>query len=374
MDPIPLVDLKANYNSMKEEMDKGIMETIKTCYFVGGPEVKEFESKFAEYTGTKHCISCNSGTDALILALKSLKLGPGDEVITQANTFIATTLSISAVGATPVLVDVDDHYMMDLNKLEEKITSKTKAIIVVHLYGCCPNMDRLLEIKNKHNLFLVEDSAQAAGTYYNGKHVGGFGDLGCFSFYPGKNLGAYGDGGAVITNNESYASFMNGWRNWGCGKKKYYHETKGGNSRLDSIQAKVLTIKLKYLDLWNENRRKIAKIYNLLLEKVGDIVLPSFYDFCEPTWHLYVIRTKHRDKLLAYLKTKKIYAGIHYPIPIHKLGAYEGELDHCIGQLPNCEKYAEEMCSLPIYPELNEQQIIYICESIKTFYESINNE
>jgi dTDP-4-amino-4,6-dideoxygalactose transaminase len=367
---IPLVDLKANYNSIKEEMDKGIMETIETCYFVNGPEVKTFEKKFAEFTETKHCVTCNSGTDALILALKSLKIGKGDEVITQANTFIATTLAISSVGATPVLVDVDDHYMIDCEKIESVITEKTKAIIVVHLYGCCPNMDKILEIKEKHNLFLVEDSAQAAGTRYNGKHVGGFGDLGCFSFYPGKNLGAFGDGGAVITNNDVYANYMYGWRNWGCGKKKYYHETKGGNSRLDSVQAKVLTIKLKYLNIWNESRRQNAKLYEILLKNVGDIITPSYYDFCTPTWHLYVIRTKYRDELLEYLKKNNIFAGIHYPIPIHKLGAYKDEMDY-EGKLVNCEKYANEIISFPMYPELTEEKIIYICNHIKTFYKDI---
>ena len=364
MNPIQLVDLKKNYNSIKGKIDEAIKKTIKTCYFINGPEVNKFEKEFANFTEADHCISCNSGTDALILALKALNIHEGDEVIVQANTFIATVLAISNVGATPILVDVDNNFMIDINDIYNKITVKTKAIIVVHLYGLCPDMDIIKSITNKNNLFLIEDCAQASGTYYNKQHVGTIGDIGCFSFYPGKNLGAYGDGGAIITNIEKHAEFIKKWKNWGS-NKKYYHEVKGGNSRLDTIQAAILSVKLKYLEDWNNNRRKIAKKYNKNLTGIGDIILPTYKSYCIPSWHLYVIRTKKRDELLKYLNEHNIFAGIHYPIPIHKLEAYS-ELSH--NKLKNCEIFSEEILSLPIYPELCDDEINHICEIISNFF------
>lgn len=367
MSAIPLVDLKANYKSIKDEVDKELAKTIETCYFVNGPEVAKFEKEFSEYTGTDYCIGCNSGTDALILALKSLGIGEGDEVITQANTFVATILAVSHVGALPVLVDVGESYMMDADKVKEKITSRTKAVIVVHLYGLCADMDAISGLCKDNNLLLVEDCAQASGTYYKGKHVGGIGDLGCYSFYPGKNLGAFGDGGAIVTNNSECHEFIKAWRNWGS-KKKYYHEVKGGNSRLDTIQAAVLSVKLKHLDTWNDARRSIAEKYKERLTGIGDLILPTYESYCTPSWHLFVVRTQKRDELLKCLHDNKIYAGIHYPVPLHKLTAYEEFQETYAGKLPNSEKFAAEMLSLPIFPELTDSQIDRVCITIANFY------
>jgi dTDP-4-amino-4,6-dideoxygalactose transaminase len=362
---IPLVDLKKNYETIKNEVNEAILQTISTCYFVNGTDVNKFESEFAKYTGSRYCQSCNSGTDALYLAFKSLNIGEGDEVIVQSNTFIASALAVSNVGAKPILVDNDDNFMIDCEEIKRKITAKTKALLVVHLYGLCPNMDEIMEIVKENNLYLIEDCAQASGTYYKNQHVGTFGDLGCFSFYPGKNLGAYGDGGAVITNNEKYNDYIKGWKNWGCGKKKYFHETKGGNSRLDSIQASVLSVKLKYLETWNESRRNIANKYCELLQNTGDIELPNYHEFCKPSWHLFVIKTSKRDELLEYMKTNKVFCGIHYPIPIHKLEAYS---EYNSMYLKNVENDSNKIISLPIFPELTLVEIESICGLIKTFY------
>lgn len=362
---IPLVDLKKNYETIKNEVNEAILQTIDTCYFVNGPGVNKFEDEFAKYTGSKYCQSCNSGTDALYLAFKSLGIGEGDEVIVQSNTFIASALAVSNVGASPIFVDNDNNFMIDCDEIKKNITDKTKALLVVHLYGLCPDMDEILKIVKENNLYLIEDCAQASGTYYKNRHVGTFGDLGCFSFYPGKNLGAYGDGGAVITNNEKYNDYIKGWKNWGCGKKKYYHETKGGNSRLDSIQASVLSVKLKYIESWNASRRKIANKYNDLLKNVGDIELPNCYDFCKPSWHLFVIKTNKRDDLLEYMKNNKVFCGIHYPIPIHKLDAYN---ENKSLYLKNVENDSNKIISLPIFPELTSDDVENICKLIITFY------
>jgi dTDP-4-amino-4,6-dideoxygalactose transaminase/predicted dehydrogenase len=366
---IPLVDLKANLARIKDEVKEAMMDVVDNTAFVLGPQVKRFEDNYAKWCGTTHCIGVNSGTDALFLALKFLDIGPGDEVITQANTFVASVLSISNVGATPVLVDHDDFFMIDTAKIEAKITPKTKAIMPVHLYGHMADMDTVLAIAKKHNLKVVEDASQGHGALYKGKRAGSMGDVGCFSFYPGKNLGAYGDGGAIVTNNAELATRIQWWRSWGA-QKKYHHELKGGNSRLDTIQAVVVDTKLKYLDDWNAQRRKVADLYAKKLQGVGDLVLPKTPAETVPVWHLYVVRTAQRDELLKFLNDTGIGAGIHYPIPIHELGAYKEEMSGCIGELPATSANAPKLLSLPIFPELTEAQVDIVVDKCRAFFAS----
>mmetsp|Transcript_113886 Transcript_113886/g.219166 ORF Transcript_113886/g.219166 Transcript_113886/m.219166 type:complete len:739 (+) Transcript_113886:141-2357(+) len=366
---IPLVDLKANYLSIKDEVWAGIGDVLNKTAFVLGPHVKKFEDEFAAWCGNKYCIGLNSGTDALYLAIKFLDIGPGDEVIVQANTFIASVLAISNNGATPVLVDHDEYYMLDCSKLEAAITPKTKAIMPVHLYGHCCDMDAILDIAKRHNLVVIEDASQAHGALYKGRRVGSIGDVGCFSLYPGKNLGAYGDAGCLTTNNEELATRINWWRNWGA-KKKYHHELKGGNSRLDTVQAAVLSVKLKYMDAWNGRRGELAAYYTEKLRGVGDLITPCEAPGTKCVWHLYVVRTAKRDALLKYLNDSGIGAGIHYPIPIHELGAYKKEMEAYAGQLPNTSNNAPQLLSLPMFPELTEDRIDIIVGKCKTFFSS----
>jgi len=364
---IPLVDLKANYKRIKGEVTEAMMDVIENTAFVLGPQVKKFEDNFANWCGTKHCIGVNSGTDALYLALKFLDIGPGDEVITQANTFIATVLAISNLGATPVLVDHDEFFMIDCSKIEAAITPKTKCIMPVHLYGHCADMDAVNAIAKKHNLKVVEDASQGHGALYKGKRAGSMSDAGCFSFYPGKNLGAYGDGGGLVTNNEELATRIQWWRSWGA-KKKYHHELKGGNSRLDTIQAVVLDTKLKYMDDWNGQRRKTAAMYDAKLKGIGDLVMPKTPPDTVPVWHLYVVRTEKRDALLKFLNDNGVGAGIHYPIPIHELGAYKEEMKIYDGKLPATSSNAHKILSLPCFPEITEAQVDVVVDKCRAFF------
>jgi dTDP-4-amino-4,6-dideoxygalactose transaminase len=316
---IPLVDLQANLETIRPEIDEAITQLIDTCYFVGSPKVKQFEEEFANFIGTKHCIGVNSGTDALILALKMLDIGPGDEVITQGNTFVATCLGISNNGAKVVLCDIDPlTHLIDPSKIEALITSKTKAIIPVHLYGQCCDMESIMDIAKRHGLKVVEDTAQAHGSMYNEKMAGSIGDAGCFSFYPGKNLGAFGDGGAICTNNSEIARRLVEWRSWGA-KQKYVHDIKGGNSRLDSIQAVVLSVKLKYLNQWNNQRRNASNEYIQRLTLLSkewpndvNLILPKCTgnDPLRHVWHLFVIQVNQRDELLTFLHENNIGAGM----------------------------------------------------------------
>ncbi len=286
-------------------------------------------------------------------------------MITQSNTFIATVLGISAVGATPVLVDCDPNtFMIDVAQVEKAITSKTKVIMPVNLYGFSADFDKLVSLAKKHNCYLVEDCAQSHGALWKGTKTGTFGDISCFSFYPGKNLGAFGDGGAICTNNVKFYEDLRFKRNWGS-VVKYYHDTKGFNSRLDGIQAAVLDVKLKYLDMWNQRRREIAELYTSQLKSVGDVVLPQVPEHVTPVWHIYAIKTSQRDALLKFLNDSGIGAAIHYPIPIHKTKAYE-ELAHL--QLPNCEKNGPLLLSLPIYPELTDEMAMFTVNKVKEFF------
>lgn len=367
---INFVDLKRQYESIKDEIDPAIQNVIENASFIMGPDMKEFEKEFAKFCGAKHCIGVDSGTTALSLAIKAIGIKPGDEVITVPNTFIATTLAVSDVGAKLKFVDIDPHtYNMSPDELEKAISEKTKLIIPVHLYGQCCDMDQIMKIADKHNIPVLEDACQAHGADFKGKKAGTFGIAGCFSFYPGKNLGAYGDGGAVITDDDQIAESIEMLRNYGQ-KKKYYHSLKGHNHRLDSIQAAVLRVKLKHLDSWNRSRNKNAQVYNKHLKKlIGEkVIIPYEHGKGSHIYHLYVIRVPKdkRDGLIRYLAEKDIYAGIHYPIPIHMQDAYK-ELQEHIGKFPLTEKYAEEIVSLPMFPELTEEEIMFVCENIKEY-------
>ena len=365
---IPFVDLQAQYQSPKPEVDKAVQAVMERGDFILGGAVSEFEVQFARYCGVKHCVGVDSGYSALELIMRAHGIGLGDEVITAANTFIASTLAISNAGATPVLVDCDpETYNIDVTKIEAAITSRTKAIMPVHLYGQTADMDAIRSIARDHGLYVFEDAAQASGARYKGRMAGGLGDAAGFSFYPGKNLGAYGDGGAVTTNDPEIADKVRLLRNIGQ-KVKYYHEVKGFNNRLDTMQAAVLRVKLPYLDEWNAERRRAAASYEALLDGLP-VVAPQAADFAEHIYHLYVVRLSEREALMAYLKDQGIATGLHYPIPIHLQPAY-AELGYKRGDFPVTEAYAETIMSLPIFPELSDEKVAYVVRAIRQFYES----
>ncbi len=365
---IPLVDLGAQYHAIHEEIRKSIRDVLSNCNFILGDGVAEFEKTFAEFCDSKYCIGVASGTDALHLALRALGIGGGDEVITAANTFVATALAISYVGARPVLVDVDpETYNLDLRQIESKITPKTKAIIPVHLYGRPVDMNELMSLAERHNLKVVEDACQAHGATWDGRKVGSFGIMGCFSFYPGKNLGAYGDGGAIVTSDEGLYEKLKMLRNYGS-PRKYHHDFIGYNSRLDSIQAAVLNVKLRHLEGWNGKRLTNAKLYNQALDGVGDLVLSNLQGVESHVFHLYVVRTKKRDELLKYLNDNGVQAGIHYPIPIYSLKAYS-DLGQTGSDFPVTERLSREILSLPMYSELTGTQIRKVKDVIVKFFE-----
>ncbi|MDR3554366.1 MAG: DegT/DnrJ/EryC1/StrS family aminotransferase [Syntrophobacteraceae bacterium] len=361
---IPLVDLNAQYQTIREEIDKTVAEVIANSAFIGGPAVKAFEAGFAEYCNAGYCVGVGNGTDALFIALKSLGIGPGDEVITVANSFIATAEAITMTGARVVFVDIDpETYNIDVSKIARKVTSRTKAIVPVHLYGRPADMDPIMEIARKHGLKIVEDCAQAHGALYKGRIAGSIGDIGCFSFYPGKNLGAYGDAGALVTNDEGLAVRARMFANHGR-IGKYDHEQEGINSRLDGLQAAILNVKLKHLPAWTESRRENAALYNKYLQNTS-LILPYETDGLKPVYHLYVVRVPHetREKLQADLKSKGIATGIHYPIALPNLKAY-AYLNHKPSDFPQATKASSEILSLPMYPELSEEQVKFIARSV----------
>lgn len=363
---IPFVDLKAQYRQLKDEVDPAVLAVMQRGDFVLGGAVTEFEREFAEYCHVEHCVGVDSGYSALELMIRAYDIGPGDEVITAANTFIATTLAISNTGATPVLVDCDPQtYNIDASKIEAAITPRTKAIMPVHLYGQAADMDAIVGIARKHGLLVFEDAAQASGARYKGRRAGSLGDAAAFSFYPGKNLGAYGDGGAVTTNDAAIAEKIRLLRNIGQ-KVKYYHEVKGYNHRLDTIQAAVLRVKLPYLDGWNASRRRAAATYAEMLAGLP-IVAPETADYAEHIFHLFVVRVSGgREALMDRLKGAGIATGLHYPIPIHLQPAYV-ELGYKRGDFPVTEAYADEILSLPIFPELDDEKVAYVANAIREF-------
>ena len=360
---IPLVDLKAQYASIKPEVDAAVQRVLDETDFIGGSAVTEFEKSFAAYCGTRSAVGLANGTDALQLSLLALGVGKGDEVITAINTFIATSEAISATGARPVFIDNDPQtYTIDVRKIEEKITPRTKAIIPIHLYGQPAAMDAINEIAARHNLVVIEDAAQAHGASFKGKTVGTLGRLACFSFYPGKNLGAYGDAGAIATNDEALADKVRMLANHGR-LKKYEHEIEGYNSRLDTLQAAVLSVKLRYLRAWTEKRRQNASTYSQLLARAAKIVTPVVHPDATHVFHLYVVRVQHREQVQHALKEAGIATGIHYPIPLHLQPAYK-YLGLPTGSFPVAERFASEIMSLPMYPELSPDQIAFICDTL----------
>ena len=366
---IPFVDLGAQHKEIKEALDREVRRIFASASFILGEEVERFEREFADFCQTKFAVGVANGTDALILALKALGVGPGDEVITVPNTFIATVEAIEHVGATPRFVDIDpDTYNIDTSRIEAAITDKAKVILPVHLYGQPADMDPILELAAKYDLFVIEDAAQAHGACYKGKRVGSFGDVACFSFYPSKNLGAYGDAGAVVTDNEEIAITLQKLRNHG-GIEKYQHDIVGYNSRLDALQAAVLRIKLGYVEHWNEMRRRNAAIYNQLLTEIPQVITPFVLNGAEHVYHLYVIRLTEgdRDKLRGYLQARGIASGVHYPRPVHLTKAF-AHLGYSEGSFPIAEECAKTIISLPMYPHLHQAEIEYIVQSIREFF------
>jgi dTDP-4-amino-4,6-dideoxygalactose transaminase len=367
MTKIPFYDMTRQYRALQPEIDSAVRRVFERAWFILGEEGQRFEETFASYLGAKYGIGVGSGTEALHLALLACGVEPGDEVITVPNTAVPTISAISFANAVPKLVDIDpETFTIDANKLEAAITPLTKAIVPVHLYGQSADLAPVLEIARRHNLKVIEDACQAHGTLYGDRKAGTFGEAGCFSFYPSKNLGAYGDGGFVCTNDAGLADQLRLLRNYGQ-RRRYYHITKGFNSRLDEVQAAILRTKLPSLDESNRRRQQIARYYDELL-KDTPITTPKRAQYGSHIFHLYVIRAPHRDALTAYLAEKEIETIIHYPIPVHLQEAY-GYLKLNKGSLPAAEKAAEEIVSLPIYPEIREDEIETVAECIRNFYQ-----
>ncbi len=352
---IPIIDSKRQYATIQEQAEKEVIEVMRSGQYILGKHNKALEEEMANYVGTKYSVCLNSGTDALHLALRALDIGQGDEVITVAFTFVATTEAIGIVGAVPVFVDIDENtFNMDVNKIEEKITPKTKAIMPVHLYGQPCNMDKIMEIAKKHNLFVIEDCCQAIGAEYKGQKVGTFGDIGCFSFYPTKNLGTMGDGGLATTNSEELKNRMIALRNHG-GAIRYYHDEIGVNSRLDEIQAAILRVKLPYIDSWNKARREHAALYNELFKDFDGVETPKELADTYCVYHQYTIKIENRDEVHKLLQENGIGAMIYYPVPLHlqKVHSYLGLSE---GYLPVTEKNTKLVISLPMFAEITKEE------------------
>ena len=390
---IPLIDLKAQYESLAENLDKAALGVLSSANYIMGKTVTDFEKEFADFIGVKHAISVGNGTDALVLALKSMGIGEGDEVITTPFTFFATAETISAVGATPVFVDVDkETFNIDVTKIEEKITSKTKAIMPVHIFGQSADMDEINEIAKKHNLYVIEDACQAIGGKYKGRKIGTLGDVSCFSFFPTKNLGCAGDGGMIVTDNDEIAIIARALRTHGSGENgqkaynllnnieeeiktaegandtvynplKYYNYLIGFNTRLDAIQAAILSVKLKEIDSWNSKRREIVELYNEALQN-SDLVTPVAKAYNDHVYHMYILQSENREEVLAKLKEAGIATGVYYPVPLHLQKVYKN-LGYKEGDMPVSEYLSHRTFAIPVYPELTKEQIDYIISKIK---------
>ncbi len=366
---VPFLDLKANYAPLRDEILAQITEVLDNTAYVLGPKVQAFEKAFAAKHDVAFCSAVSSGTDANHLALWALGVTHGDEVIIPANTFIATAWGATLCGATPVFVDCDPTtYTIDSTKVEAAITPRTKAIVAVHLYGQAADMEALRRIADKHKLFLVEDAAQSHNALYNGKPIGGLGDICSFSFYPGKNLGAYGEGGAVTTNNPELARKVRMMRDHGS-EKQYYHEMYGHNYRMEAMQGAVLGVKLKHLDEYTTERRRVAARYNELLKGIDGITLPFERSNGRHVYHLFVIQTSQRSELQQFLQEHEIGTGLHYPVPLHMQECF-AHLGYTQGQFPVSEKLGNECLSLPMFPEMTDDQIVYVCDHIKQFVAS----
>lgn len=359
---IPIVDLKAQYHSIKEEIQNAITGVLESSQFILGKEVAAFEAEFASYCGTAHAIGVNSGTSALHLALLAAGLGPGDEVITVPFTFVASVAAILYAGARPVFVDIEPAtYALDAEKIAQAITPRTRAIVPVHLYGHPADMDPILEIARNHNLVVIEDAAQAHGAEYKGRRAGSMGDMGCFSFYPVKNLGAYGEAGAVVTNDAVHARQLRLLRDWGS-ERKYEHLLKGYNYRMEGLQGAILRVKLRHLERWTESRRAVAAQYGKLLAGSG-AGLPYEAPYARHVYHAYTIRTPQRDATREHLEKSGVQTGLHYPVPVHLQPGY-ADLGYQRGDFPVAEQAAKEVLSLPIYPELTESQVAEVAGAL----------
>lgn len=364
---IPFLDLRAAYQEIQSEIDDAYHRVMELGHFITGPELEAFESEFAAFCKIDHAVGVGNGLDALYLILRALKIGKGDEVIVPSNTFIATWLAVSYVGATVVPVEFDPGtYNIDPKKIEARITKKTRAIIPVHLYGQMAQMDQICEIANKHKLSVIEDAAQAQGALYQETAPGSQSTAAAFSFYPGKNLGAFGDGGAVVTRDPELAKAIRLLRGYGS-QVKYHHEVKGMNSRLDELQAAFLRVKLRHLADWNERRKKMASFYVEALGAVSSLILPKVAKGADPVWHLFVIRHTQRDALQAYLAKAGVQTLIHYPIPCHQTGAYQKDLGLGQEELSLTERFSREILSLPIGPHLTIEQANAVVESVVGF-------
>lgn len=362
---IPLADLKSQYQSIKTEVDTAIADVVESGQFILGHQVEGFEADFSSYCQSRYALGMNSGTSALHLALLAAGVGPGDEVITVSYTFVATAAAVCYTGATPVFVDIDPLTCnIDPTRIEPAITPKTKAIMPVHLYGSCADMDPILDIARRHNLIVIEDAAQAHGSEYKGRRAGSIGELACFSFYPGKNLGAYGEGGAVVTSNERYVELLKQLRDQGQ-SKKYYHTMIGYNYRMEAIQGAVLGVKLKYLDAWNTLRRKHAAVYARELAGAGLRLLEELPQ-TKSVHHIFPVFTAQRDALREHLHEAGISTGLHYPIPVHLQPGFR-HLGHKKGDFPETERACEEVLSLPMYPELSDEAVLSVVESVLQF-------
>jgi len=368
---VPLLDLKAQYAAIREEIEPAVKEVMESQYFILGPKVKAFETQIAAYCQAEYAVGVSSGTDALLIALMALDIQPGDEIITTAYSFFATAGSIARLKAKPVFTDIDPRtYNMDPAKIEEKITTRTKAIIPVHLYGQAADMDPILELAKKHNLRVIEDAAQAIGTEYaNGRRAGSMGDMGCFSFFPSKNLGGFGDGGLVTTNDENLYNKLTYLRNHGA-HPKYYHKIIGGNFRLDALQAAVLQVKLKHLDRWTAARQHHADYYDDQISKRAlseFIKTPYRMNGYRHIFNQYILRAEQRDDLLKFLKDKKVGCEIYYPLPFHLQECFQ-YLGYKAGDFPQAEKAADETIAVPVYPELTLEQQDYVLQALREFY------
>jgi len=363
---VPFVDLKAQYLTIKSEIDPAIQAVVNETAFVGGKYVEAFEGAYAEKHGRKHCVSCANGTDAIYITLRALGIGPGDEVITAANSWISTSETITQTGARPVFVDIDKFFHIDPSLIESKITKRTKALIPVHLFGQPADIEAIRAISEKHNLHLIEDCAQSHFATAHGQKTGTFGIAGTFSFYPGKNLGAYGDAGAVITDNDDLARKIRLFANHGS-LRKHIHEIEGINSRLDAIQAAVLRAKLNHIDDWNRARNNHAQLYNALLRGLDQVESPQLRPDTFHIFHLYVIQVPQRDDLAAFLTSRGVFTGIHYPTALPLMPAYR-YLGHQPSDFPVAYESQGKILSLPMYPELTDEQISYVADSIKAFF------
>ena len=352
------------FQKYQQEFEEKALSVLRSGWYVLGNEVKTFEERFAEYTGASYCVGLASGLDALWIGCKMLGIGPGDEVIVQANTYIASVMGISMNGATPIFTEPDEYFQIDADKIEEKITEKTKAIMVVHLYGHVADMDKIVSLCKKYNLTLIEDCAQSHGATYKGKMTGTFGDVGCFSFYPSKNLGAFGDAGALVTNDPKIAEETRIYRNYGS-EKRYYNKVVGANSRLDELQAGLLNVRLSHMDEITEERKRLCANYTNKLCNPS-IYLPKERENTSTVWHQYVIRCDRREELIAYLNEKQIGTIIHYPIPPHLSEAYQ-YLGHKKGEFPITENYADTVLSIPLYNGMTEEEQQYVIDAINAF-------